>query len=176
MRVFIALLLGKPYENTIDDLIEEFRASGIDGRFLDKDLLHLTLYYIGQVEDSHIENLKTCLKQVKHQPFSLKTGYISVFKKHKARKILYLSVYKSRELSDLYFKVIHALKAFDISIDPQNFTPHITLGRHVLMDVNDLKSYHMPSMDIPIDGFHIMESKQVQGRLFYTSIFKVKFK
>ncbi|MDY0140063.1 MAG: 2'-5' RNA ligase family protein, partial [Candidatus Izemoplasmatales bacterium] len=63
MRIFIALLFSEEIKvelyNTIDYLRDLY-----DGNYTSFDNLHLTLHYIGEVDELLLEDVKTAIKSI----------------------------------------------------------------------------------------------------------------
>jgi len=123
-----------------------------------------------------LDKFKIALSQIHHAKFSINTGQIDAFKKHKNKKIIYLSIEKNQPLMTCYKKVISQLQSVAPNVHSDGLTPHITLIRKAEIDINKLDSIHVDPMTIAIDSIHMMASKRIKQRLVYESIDHVQLK
>lgn len=169
MRVFIALLFPKLIKDELYQTVEKFK-DGYKGNFTSYDNLHLTLHYIGEVDNILLIKIIDSIKQIEYPKFDIKTIKLSSFKKSSKHCLVNVKVDLSTQLKILQKKVLMALERTGIVIDNSNFSPHITLGRKVEINHSDLESFEFTQLDIPITRISVMESKRVDDELVYEEI------
>ena len=71
IRLFVAAILPEALKDTLQQQLTGFEHPNI--RFIPRQNLHLTLYFIGNVPLQNLENIKQSIKQTaqQHQPFTL---------------------------------------------------------------------------------------------------------
>ena len=165
MRVFFAITF---YEETKDKLLEYknlVASNSIKGKFTDKDNLHLTLEFIGEVDEKNLKVLISILHRLQKGPINLVTSDIGSFKRGN-KEIIWLGIKKNEELIELQRELKKLLVDNKFKVDDRKYTPHITIGRQIIID-NKIKPNKFESIEIPIRSIAIMESKRVNEKLVY---------
>ncbi len=175
MRVFIALTFDDKTKEKITRYKDLVANNAIKGRFTRVDNYHLTLEFIGQVTRVELDELVEVLRQLPTYPQKLRVSHIGSFKR-RDREIVWLGIDKSPMLKTLHkavVKEIEAMQYLDHAIEFKKYTPHITLGRQVLMKSN-LQDMMIQPFDIEVESLAIMESKRVGDQLVYEVIEEIK--
>jgi 2'-5' RNA ligase len=124
-RLFVALDLPLEIKHSLEPL-----ADGLgDVRWTSPDQQHLTLRYIGEVDNGRANDVAEALAVVPGAPFELELKGIGHFPPRGEPKVIWAGVAKSRELKDLKRRIDKALKQAGVETDPQKYTPHVTLAR-----------------------------------------------
>lgn len=159
MRLFIGLPLDIKTKNKLSVIQYELKRNGVIGNFTLKNNLHLTLAFLGEVDSNRLDELITLVNDIKYK-VSLELDSISMLK-----NIIVYNVIKSKELIDLYHKLIDELKKHNFDIN-DDFKPHITLVREAKNTgiINKLNYVKIVSLDNdPV----LFESVRVNGELRY---------
>ena len=124
VRCFIALDLSRQAMNAIKDIQKIIKKQTLfDGKFTETENLHLTLKFLGEIEEDKIEEIKKRLEKVKFDEFEAKIGEVGVFSK-KFIKIIWIHLIGAEKLQK---QVDDALKDL---FEPENrFMGHITIAR-----------------------------------------------
>jgi 2'-5' RNA ligase len=134
---------------------------------------HLTLQYIGPVDELVQLDVKEALTKLQHAPFSLSLQGTGCFE-HKKKGVIWTGISPSQELNELKKTVDNLVHPLVPKIDNKAFTPHITLGRfdHIdkirLADYLDSQSY-FTTEPFFIDSFVLMESRKnsINSTIYY---------
>ena len=169
MRVFIALLFSKNNKLQVFKQLKNL-ANNYKGNYTSYNNLHLTLYYIGEVNNILLQKVKQCIKSIKSSSFVYKTSGMDCFKIRQNNCLVHLKIKNNSNLKELHDKVIVSLKNTGIKINIQKFTPHITLGRKVEINLADLKNIKTLPIELKANRISIMESKRNNGDLVYREI------
>lgn len=103
--------------------------SGLPGaRWIDRESLHITLRFIGDVERPIAREIADALEWVKTPPFSINLDGLDVFGNSKPHS-LYARVSRSEELYDLHAEQDRICQRLGLQPDPRKFTPHVTIAR-----------------------------------------------
>lgn len=124
-RLFVAIDLPDPVKKEI---------AGISGnlsgaRWVPDAQLHLTLRFIGDVNDGTFQDVKSALALVSSIPFTLLLRGVGHFPPKKQARVLWVGMEESRLLLELQERVEATLGAVGIAPDERRFSPHITIAR-----------------------------------------------
>ena len=131
-RLFIAfkLTLAPEYGTLIENLKKGTRFDDI--KWVEGDLQHLTLKFLGKTPDTKIASLCQILAETakETESFNLKINKLGVFGSRYHPTILWLGFEKQTVLNQLFEKVENRLTQ-ELGFEPNdgNFVPHLTLGR-----------------------------------------------
>jgi 2'-5' RNA ligase len=124
-RLFVALPLPEPVKRSLEPL-----ARGLgDVRWLTPDQQHLTLRFIGEVDQGRVDEIAEALALVEGLPFELKLEGLGHFPPRGEPKVLWVGVSRNPELGALKRRVDRALAAVGIEPEARKFAPHVTLAR-----------------------------------------------
>ncbi|SEH80097.1 2'-5' RNA ligase [Rheinheimera pacifica] len=136
-------------------------------RAVDSDNLHLTLFFLGQVNTTQQQRLVAAAQQIKAPAFSLTLDHLACFAKP---KILYLAPSVIPDaLLQLQQQVAALCKAEGFSDSHDNYRPHITLARHAVC-AEDYYQQLAP-LTLQINEFVLYHSTQWDGRLQYLPLY-----
>ena len=125
IRLFVAIELPA-------DLRRRMASLGVGigrARWVAEDNLHLTLRFIGEVQDDHLDDIATALGQVRFRPFPVTVRGAGHFGSGRRVRSLWLGVEKSAELAALRDRVESALVRIGIAPEGRKFHPHVTVAR-----------------------------------------------
>ncbi|GIU68949.1 MAG: RNA 2',3'-cyclic phosphodiesterase [Candidatus Woesearchaeota archaeon] len=121
MRLFIAIPLSECIkENAM--LIQ----SSLDKRIFritKKDQMHITLAFLGDVDEKNINNIDKSLKNIKFKPFSINTKSFGFFPANNRIRIVWIGLENNDEFIELQKKVRSIFNFKD------KLMPHITVAR-----------------------------------------------
>ena len=98
-------------------------------RWANPDQLHLTVRFIGEVEEPVFEEIREELGRVHVEPFDLEIHGVGHFPPRGQAKALWAGIAPSEPLQLLHGRVERALVRAGLPPEGRNFAPHITLGR-----------------------------------------------
>ncbi len=122
MRLFIAIDYEelKDYFNQLQDQIPKEKLT------LTKTY-HLTLKFLGEIADKHLDVVKENLSEIKFKEFTLSTGDIGFFPSESYINVVWVGISPHEHISNLQKDIDLALsKRFKLD---KRFHPHITLAR-----------------------------------------------
>ncbi|AOS43521.1 2',5' RNA ligase family [Lacunisphaera limnophila] len=92
--------------------------------------LHLTMRFIGETDDAHMERYAAALARVRVESFLLPVGGVGVFPSRGPAKVLWAGAGSGHtRLYQLRKQVDEALLTVDTGLTLPGFHPHFTLGR-----------------------------------------------
>ena len=112
---------------------------GISGaRWIDRESYHITLRFIGDIDEGLAREISYELEGVEARPFKLRLTGCGVFGGNKPHS-LFVGVEESPELRRLQSIHERICQALGMAAEPRKFAPHVTLAR--LKDP-DLRALH----------------------------------
>lgn len=160
-RLFVAIELPDGVKNKILALCE-----GLPGvRWVKRGALHLTLKFIGNLDEAKLKKVKAALEGVSGKPFSMTVSAVGCFSSRGRARVLWVGVDPSEELITLQKQVDETLAATGITQpEPRPFLPHITLSRLKNWHVKRLKAYlekhkEFKTNAFPVEAFHLFSSR-----------------
>jgi 2'-5' RNA ligase len=124
-RLFVAIDLP---ERIKDDITSTYMA--IPGtRWTEEAQLHITLRFIGEVDNIITEKIANSLKSALISPFNLTLKGVGHFPPRKIPRILWVGIADNLELIRLQNKIERSVTSTGIEADTRKFHPHITIAR-----------------------------------------------
>lgn len=132
-RTFIAVDVGDEIRNNTVALQQSLANTGASVNWVSEDNLHITLLFLGEVDDRNLHSVCRAVKAVaaSHPPFGLRVSGLGAFPTLRRPKIAWAGFADGTEnLMRLYEKLEERI--FDLGFyrkEGRDYTPHLTLGR-----------------------------------------------
>ncbi len=160
MRLFFGIEIPRQTKRAIDEW--RSAAFGISSPVVPAENLHITLAFLGEVEESKIEQLHEIAQHVSKQSFKVELDSVGCFVKP---RILWLGFSKkNRELEVLAVNLQTQLAREGFHIDRRKYEPHVTLWRKLPAECLQCRPTVDPDFSFGVDYFTLFESKQLQAR------------
>lgn len=173
MRLFIAIDLP-------DDLkinIGRLWADTIPGaRWVPVEQIHLTLSFLGEVEESAVEPLTEKLAHIHVPAFDLRCGGTGCFPTRHRPRVLWIGVEQEPHLYDLAAKVRAAVLACGIPQEDRHFSPHLTLARLKMKPSSEFDAFLDKHKDLKVPPIHVREFTLFQSQLNWQGAVHVPIK
>ncbi|MBU2540973.1 MAG: RNA 2',3'-cyclic phosphodiesterase [Candidatus Omnitrophica bacterium] len=132
IRAFIAVELEAEIKDEILRIQDILKTSEADVKWVKPENLHITLKFLGNVQQEKIEKIKDaligCLSYFK--PFSLKLNSLGIFPKIANPRVIWINaVSADNALEKLAASTEAALVSLKFPKEKRTFKSHITLGR-----------------------------------------------
>lgn len=169
IRLFVAIALPDSVKDQIALL-----GGGVPGaKWIDRDNLHLTLRFIGEVPEDRMADIHHGLSRVRHQPFEIAVAGIGYFKQGRNPTVLWVGVDRNDALGQLHDKIEQALQREGLESDGRRFVPHIALARLQRAPETRLAAYvaahnlfRVPPF--PVESITLFSSFLSSSRAIYT--------
>jgi len=171
LRLFAALTLPDGIVARINMM-----CSGIPGaRWVDPENLHITLRFIGEVDESTAEEINFNLSHIEAPAFDLELQGLNTFGQGHKAHALWIGVSPTPELAHLQHKVDTANMRAGQPPEGRKFTPHVTLARLIKPEAGRLQSFIegnnlFKAGPFTVDQFTLFESQTGKGGSVYTAL------
>jgi len=132
MRTFIAIEISETIRNALVQIQSHLKYSGADVKWVEKDNIHLTLKFLGEISEEKTEKIKTILDSIAKEakPFEMTVKEIGAFPKIEYPRVIWVSLDKGRDESKILAeKIDEALSKIGFQKETRPFASHLTIGR-----------------------------------------------
>ncbi|MBE5023524.1 RNA 2',3'-cyclic phosphodiesterase [Olsenella sp. DSM 107455] len=147
MRAFVALELPEAFADEVAALSRQL-AAVCEGRFVAEGDHHLTLAFLGEVDEAGARAAMDALEAACAGvgPVELAAEGLGTFGRGRAAT-LWLGIRRSEELDLLARRVREELAARGLTYDEKDFLPHVTLARRARVPRGELGDLAFPLPD-----------------------------
>lgn len=176
MRVFFAIEFDDKTRAYIKSVQSMIRENSIKGNFSHEENFHLTLRFIGEVDENQLISLKSALNRAIEQtsPFSINFNKLGFFSRE-GKKIVWMGIKNEDKCLDKLYKALEDhLVSEGFQREERGYSPHITLSRETILKQGfdeQLKNIKVSSAEIGVSKISLMESVRVDGKLTYRAVY-----
>jgi RNA 2',3'-cyclic 3'-phosphodiesterase len=163
MRLFTGVEL--PPDVALD--LKIMQGGVLGARWIDAQSFHITLRFIGDIDDSLGREVAFALERLDMRPFALTIRGIGVFGGNKPHAII-AHVEENAELRRLQLSQERMCQSLGLEPETRKFIPHVTLARLRDADPQDLRNFvesHALYRSKPfvVEGFNLFSSRPSRG-------------
>ena len=132
IRTFVAVSISEKAREAMAEMIASLQDFGSGIRWVKPENLHLTLKFLGDVEEKKLPELEETLKLSAEniKPFNYELVNIGCFPNTKRPRVLWIGVEDSEDqLLLLHQNIESEFKKQDFPKESRKFTPHLTIAR-----------------------------------------------
>jgi 2'-5' RNA ligase len=131
VRLFVAVNLPAAERNAAWRATEPLREGRLPVRWVREDALHITLKFLGEVDDENASAIGSALAEAVREvrPFEVSLGGVGAFPTLHRPRVVWLGVEPHPALELLANDVERVTGTFGFEPEMRPFQPHITLGR-----------------------------------------------
>jgi 2'-5' RNA ligase len=122
------LFTGLEIPPAVGDALSMLRGGLPGARWIDRENYHLTLRFIGDVDDMIAHEVESTLGRVPRAPFELRVDGLSSFGGHKPRALV-AAITPTQPLMDLQAEHERLMQRVGLEPGGRKYTPHVTLAR-----------------------------------------------
>lgn len=171
MRLFTAITIPEEIKAKLQDLLTPLE--GV--KWQEPSQMHLTLRFIGKVDEKTKREIIEQLEKIRFQPFSIKLGRAGSFPPtgRGNPKVIWVGIQENTALHKLQSQIEQACREVGLEPDERTFKPHITLGRNKSASAGKVTSFIenliIPDFDpIHITNFYLFRSElRLDGAVHY---------
>jgi len=183
IRTFIAIEIPEPIKLSIAKIQEELIRENAHITWVKPQNIHITLKFLGEIEESLVDNLSTVLTAVTHQtqPFAVEIQRIGAFPNLKRPKVIWIGAKsENNAMENLALTIEDKVSRLGFEIENRPFKAHLTLGRvkdmsgidGVMKKLDDNKNFHAGKYT-PTEII-IMKSDLTPTGAIYTPLNRIK--
>ena len=130
-RLFVALPLPAPVKAELNALVHALKRGAPGVRWVRPDHMHVTLRFLGDVEDVQCDALVESLRRVTElSPFTFNLSGLGAFPDRKRPRVIWTGIDSGcQRVVELAACVEKSVVACGLPSEDRPFSPHLTLGR-----------------------------------------------
>ncbi len=131
IRAFVAIEIPEQLRIALASTIGALEKLHLEARLARPESIHLTLKFLGDIEESGIGAIETVLRGVLEgrSPFSIRVGGLGAFPYLANARVVWVGVDGGKALQELRQDVETGLSKLGFSPEKRAFQPHLTLAR-----------------------------------------------
>ncbi len=142
-RLFVAIELAPPLLVSLEHAIAPLRARSPDLAWTGSGRRHLTMKFLGSVEDEGAASLSRVMDDVAraHRPFTIHLSRVGAFPNFRKARVVWLGVEPEPRLELLQHDLEVGAEGMGFEIEGRTFRPHVTLARvEGVVDVEHMRT------------------------------------
>jgi 2'-5' RNA ligase len=183
-RTFVAIELDTAARAYLRGEIERLRRAITGARWVDPDGLHLTLAFLGELDDARLALVAPAVEEAAEgeAPFTLSIGALGTFGPPSAPRVIWAGVGGAlRPLGALQQRLAAALTRRGFALDARPYSPHLTLARvpaplppaqlsRLAQLIEDAARQTTHAPEIPVAEVSVMKSELARPAARYTRL------
>ena len=162
MRLFIAVEIPEDIKKYLVELQNKIESNEVKIKYVKKEGMHLTLKFLGEVQQEKVDEIKRELGKIKFKPFSLNLDSIRVFSNEKYIRVIWVGLKPEDDINKLQKEIDDILNKWFKK--EKDFKAHLTLARVKYVEnkeifMQELKKIKVESKKIEIKNFKLINSK-----------------
>jgi len=132
MRTFIAIELSEEIKDSLAQVQSNLKYAGADVKWVEKNNIHLTLKFLGEIDEKKCEMVKLALDETAKsaKPFEISLKDIGAFPKIDYPRVIWVGLDKgAKESIELAVKTDETLSKIGFDKETRPFAAHLTIGR-----------------------------------------------
>jgi len=180
MRCFIAIDLPADVKKEISKVQNEIlKISDVKMKIVETENLHLTLRFLGEMDDSQVNQIKEVLKGLKFKKFEGTLNQIGIFPTPSFIRVIWIGLEPSTLIKEIHSKIDEELSKLKIKKEKQ-FESHITLSRVKFVKdkdalITELKGIKLPKISFKVEDFVLKKSTLTGQGPIYEDVEKFGF-
>lgn len=146
MRLFIAIDINDAIKQRIRSLIADLRETLREVRWVNEDGIHITLKFLGEVDEEKAKAVAYSLEKVSSRFASMRISisHLGRFPERGSPRVFWIGAKEeSGALRKLALNIEEEMEKIGFEKEKREFKPHITLGR--------VKRYRKAGKDFPVN-------------------------
>jgi 2'-5' RNA ligase len=164
MRCFVSIDIPRNIKSEITKIQKQLPF--FNGKITENENLHLTLKFLGRIDDNTVIKVEKALKKIKLKQFEVEINSIGIF----TNRIIWLNVKNCNELQKQVDKKLEILFEKE-----QRFMGHLTIAR--IKKIDDWKDFKdklnkikIPKMNFIVKNFNLKKSQLTRKGPIYQNL------
>ena len=129
MRLFVALDIDESVRQRIALFTEGVSGFAPDARWVKSESLHVTLKFIGEQSESHMNQIEAALETLRGSAIEIRFHGYGFFPTAKSARVFWVGMEGSPQLAALAASVDEKMAGLGVAKEDRAFSPHLTLAR-----------------------------------------------
>ena len=161
----IRLFAGLSLPDSIRDHLNQIKLGLPQARWVERENLHLTLYFIGMVDEPVVEDIDLYLSTLDFKPFELTISGVNCFHSRNKVRSVWAGVETTTEITALHEKVKILILRAGLLADRRKFVPHVTLARLKKTSLSTIVPYLGQKAGFRLPPFKVSEITLFQSHI-----------
>ena len=180
-RLFIALKIPGEIRKEIINFRNKAWANNSSLKWEPEDKIHLTLKFLGDVEESLTNQIAGLIQFVSdYSSFECRLTRFGFFYKNNEPKILWIGLNINNKIFEIVERLNKELEKFAIPAERKKFNPHITVkrlkGDEGKEFINRFEKFKLPEVEFKASEIALIKSELLPAGSKYTEIKNYKLK
>ena len=178
MRCFIAIDLPTEVKEELSKIQESIPKDIAKFKLVEKENLHLTMRFLGEISDGDITKVKEALKSLNYKKFTAALDKTGVFPSLSHIKILWVGLEPEKQIKELRDNIEKVLAKADFPKD-ERFEAHLTIAR--VKSIKDktafakrVKEIRAKPLHFDINSIKLKKSTLTDQGPIYEDVFEIK--
>jgi len=174
MRLFIAVNFPDNVKDGLYDTVRALRENSLSGTFSQRENLHLTLAFLGEVHPRRFNEIKNAMTIPGCAEFDFVLSGFGKFARG-GESLYWRGINNCPALKRLQAQLSSNLRSAGFELDSKPFRPHITLARRCVMPPSFREKEFgasLPDITVHVPAISLMRSERIAGRLTYTEMYR----
>ena len=181
IRTFVCIEIDGELRRKMSQVSAKLSSAGADVKWVAEDNMHLTLKFLGNVDEVEIPKVAGEAKRIagQFQPFDFSIAGLGAFPEQGAPRVIWIGLEEpTGRLEKMYYALNDALAPYAEKEERRTFSPHITLGRvNSSRRREELRQLIESNLDVQIgmqsvEEITVMMSELTRGGPLYTPLSK----
>lgn len=131
MRCFVAVDLEDPdLLDALGRIQDGLRGVGADLKCVERENIHLTMRFLGDVREGMLEELTGLISGVNFAPFGMELRSVGAFPNLRRPRVIWVGITRGvNELKGIFDRLESGLMGMGFRPERRGFSPHITIAR-----------------------------------------------
>jgi len=132
MRTFIAIELPKEIKDALSEIQEQLKKSGADVKWVLPQNIHLTLKFLGEIDDTDLSKINKIIEDVAKEKnsFRVRISCIGAFPKINFPRVIWIGIDEGdNETKAIANELEERIAEAGFPSEERPFSSHITIGR-----------------------------------------------
>lgn len=118
-------------DQAIRDICEELRRSGASLKVVNPDIMHITLKFLGQVDESSVEDIVSVMRDSVDgvSSFDMKLHGMGAFPNMNRIRVVWVGITNPGPLVHIAERIDEGLSTLGFEREKREFSPHLTVAR-----------------------------------------------
>jgi 2'-5' RNA ligase len=177
MRLFVAIELPPAVKESLGLLVRDFSVQGTQVRWVRSENVHLTLKFLGEVEEQKIQMIAGACRTAAGgvEPFEITVEGVGAFPSRKKPRVIWVGVTRSAPLKTLHGRLEEEFKTIGFPQEKRSWSPHLTIGRvkvnwNLEALENRLSGARFSPHSVSVDRLHVVKSDLRPDGPLYTTL------